>query len=249
MGSTCRWSNMRVTDFVQVSEILPTCIYWYMYVYDRISRAVWNRRMCQRLDSQQALFLSPESMEASAKPTNTNSDQRQSWYARTDNSHKPSDKQKVHTLERSNRNPNQQGMSKARKGNIASAVRVFERWLWEANREEKRGMHKIPPEELDKYLCDFFVQVRLPNGSNYSLSSFKSLRSNLDFYLKCANYPVSVTTSYSFRQSQAAFRKKMNVIKALSAQNLTVCWKPKFHPNTSTECPWAQSYVLGVLVL
>ncbi|XP_064597219.1 uncharacterized protein LOC135463739 isoform X1 [Liolophura sinensis] len=159
---------------------------------------------------------------ASPKTTSQNTDhydQRQRWDGRADDSRH---KESTLKLKRLSRIPNKLVMSKARLRNITSAVGVFEHWLWETHTEETRGIHEIQPEQLDTYLCDFFVHVRLPNGYNYSLSSFKSLRSNLDFYLKCTNYPASVTTSDVFRQSQAAFRTKYNELKAQSAQNIAV---------------------------
>ncbi|XP_064597224.1 uncharacterized protein LOC135463739 isoform X5 [Liolophura sinensis] len=117
--------------------------------------------------------------------------------------------------ERLKRIPNREEMSKSRLVNITSTVGLFEGWLWSRHEQEQRGIHEIAPQELDLYLAEFFSTIRLPNGSNYSPGSLKSLRSYLDFYLKCTGYPVSITcaTSNTFRESHLAYRQKLREIK------------------------------------
>lgn len=117
--------------------------------------------------------------------------------------------------ERLKRIPNREEMSKSRLVNITSTVGLFEGWLWHSHGQEHRGIHEIAPQELDRYLAEFFSTIRLPNGSNYSPGSLKSLRSYLDFYLKCTGYPESITCSASnaFRVSQMAYRQKLREIK------------------------------------
>ncbi|XP_064597225.1 uncharacterized protein LOC135463739 isoform X6 [Liolophura sinensis] len=116
--------------------------------------------------------------------------------------------------ERMSRIPNRENMSKSRLANITSTVALFERWLWVSHEQEKRGIHDIYPEELDGYLTEFFSTIKQPNGNNYSPGSLSSLRGYLEFYLRCTNYPASITgNSGVFQQSQAAFRRKINEIR------------------------------------
>lgn len=115
---------------------------------------------------------------------------------------------------RISRIPNRENMSKSRLANITSTVALFERWLWDSHEHENRDMQDICPEELDVYLSEFFSTIRQPNGSNYSPGSLSSLRGYLEFYLRCTNYPASITgNSGIFQESQAAFRRKINEIK------------------------------------
>lgn len=123
--------------------------------------------------------------------------------------------------ERMNRIPNRENMSKSRVANITSTVALFERWLWDSHENESRGIHDIPPDELDVYLADFFGTIKQPNGNNYSPGSLKSLRGYLDFYLRCTNYPYSITSiSGIFWKSQEAYKRKINEIRKEMASQL-----------------------------
>ncbi|XP_064597226.1 uncharacterized protein LOC135463739 isoform X7 [Liolophura sinensis] len=116
--------------------------------------------------------------------------------------------------ERMSRIRNRETMSKSRVANITSTVALFERWLWDFHDQEKRGMHDIPPEELDVYLEEFFSTIKQPNGKNYSAGSLRSLRGYLDFYLRCTDYPLSITTgSGAFSRSYEAYRRKVMEIR------------------------------------
>lgn len=116
--------------------------------------------------------------------------------------------------ERLSRIPNRERMSKSRVANITSTVALFERWLWDSHDDEKRGIHDIPPEELDLYLVEFFSTIKLPNGKNYSAGSLRSLRGYLDFYLRCADYPTSITNgSGAFSRSYDAYKRKIMEIR------------------------------------
>lgn len=91
---------------------------------------------------------------------------------------------------------------------MAAAVGTFERWLWQKYTEEKREITDITPVELDKYLAEFFNEIRTPSGADYKLESFVRLKSYLGRYLKETQYPELLSGSPVFQTSQAAFRAR-----------------------------------------
>lgn len=100
---------------------------------------------------------------------------------------------------------------------VRLAVVQFEKWLKEGKHGDLRHIEDISPETLDGYLAEYFSGVRKQSGADYSVASFKSLRSCIEIYLKQVNYPLSITGSIEFAKSQMAFKGK----KLLIMQNPT----------------------------
>ena len=48
------------------------------------------------------------------------------------------------------------------------------------------------PEELDKVLSKFYVEVKKKDGDDYALESLKIMLSAIERYLKEKNYPLSI---------------------------------------------------------
>ncbi|XP_064597094.1 uncharacterized protein LOC135463658 isoform X1 [Liolophura sinensis] len=90
--------------------------------------------------------------------------------------------------------------------NIVGAVASFERWLWGGQFDDMRGIHEIPPQELDAYLVEFYRTAKTPAGLEYKVTAMQSLRSNLDKYLEATKYPCSISKSPAFAQSQLEYK-------------------------------------------
>ncbi|XP_064597192.1 uncharacterized protein LOC135463713 isoform X6 [Liolophura sinensis] len=99
---------------------------------------------------------------------------------------------------------------------VRSAVVHFENWLKEGHRRDNRYIEDIPPKILDEYLVEYFSVVRKVSGEDYSIGSFKSLRSCMELYLKQKEYPFSITSSHEFLKSQKAFKLRKIAIKQSS---------------------------------
>lgn len=97
---------------------------------------------------------------------------------------------------------------KARLSNLVYAVSGFETWLWSGPYNERRWIFQVPPQTLDKYLTEFFSTIKRPSGDEYKIDSFRSLRSNIERYLKECDYPESITRSQLFFRSQNAYNNK-----------------------------------------
>lgn len=98
-------------------------------------------------------------------------------------------------------------------GNRVYAVRTFERWLERQPCQDQRVIEVISPTELDSYLANFFRCVKNSGGKDYSSESFRILRANINSYLREKGYPVSITTSALFTESQNAFNIRKQKLK------------------------------------
>lgn len=96
---------------------------------------------------------------------------------------------------------------------IRSRINTFESWLQTGTHKDSRAIEDIPPAELDKYLADFFLTVKTLSGEEFSYNSLCALRGSLERYLKDQEYPYSITTSHMFKESRAAWLKKLEVCK------------------------------------
>ncbi|XP_064606268.1 uncharacterized protein LOC135471122 isoform X5 [Liolophura sinensis] len=103
---------------------------------------------------------------------------------------------------------------------IRSRINTFESWLQTSTHKDSRAIEDIPPAELDKYLADFFVTVKTQSGEEFSYNTLCALRGSLERYLRDQEYPYSITTSHMFKESRAAWLKKLEVCKVNERQKL-----------------------------
>ncbi|XP_064597375.1 uncharacterized protein LOC135463852 isoform X1 [Liolophura sinensis] len=129
------------------------------------------------------------------------------WYREGGFYHSLEDKAESNRFRRS-RIKNPETYPKARLSNLVYAVSGFETWLWSGPYNDKRWIFEIPPKTLDNYLTEFFTTIKRPSGADYKIDSFRSLRSNIERYLKECDYPESITRSHLFSQSQNAYANR-----------------------------------------
>lgn len=120
-------------------------------------------------------------------------------------------KRSMNELRRSRiRNPH--SLSQNTVDNSVGAVRTLEHWIWQRPQwKERRCVNDIPPEELDKYLVEFFSSL-----THYKTYSFSVLRSNLKRYLEITGYPACIKSSPVFENSRRAcseMLRKFNMVK------------------------------------
>lgn len=108
--------------------------------------------------------------------------------------------------------PDTGNKSKATIRNLANAVGVLERWLLQQY-NEKRYVEKIPPAELNRYLCEFYRIIKKPSGQDYDSLSFVNLRSCIHRFLKEKNYPTSIITSPEFYSSKEVYLLRQRMLQ------------------------------------
>lgn len=91
------------------------------------------------------------------------------------------------------------------------------RWLRDKGHGESPSITDIPPSALDIYLTEFFISVERKDGNEYHSSGLRRLRESLQYYLKTCGYPMSITKSPTFLQSQRAFQEKFHLLKEKEA--------------------------------
>ncbi|XP_064597159.1 uncharacterized protein LOC135463699 isoform X4 [Liolophura sinensis] len=101
--------------------------------------------------------------------------------------------------------------------NANSAAGIFTRWLRDKGHSETCCITDIPPDALDIYLTEFFISVERKDGNEYHSSGLRRLRESLQYYLKTYGYPMSITKSPTFLQSQKAFQEKFRLLKEKEA--------------------------------
>lgn len=89
-----------------------------------------------------------------------------------------------------------------------SAVRGLQTWLRSRFAEDERPIEDMPPAELDKYLAEFFSEIKTRDGGEYHPSSFNSLRSAIERYLQQKDYGYSIISSSVFKNSQQSYRAR-----------------------------------------
>lgn len=103
---------------------------------------------------------------------------------------------------------------------IVAAASTFERWLWALSPHDRREIFKIPPEQLDGYLAEFFTTIKRRSGEEYQPKSLTNLRKRIDHYLIDCGYQHSIISHPLFEGSRNALRKKLDELKQ----------KPELHP-------------------
>ncbi|CAE1157450.1 unnamed protein product [Acanthosepion pharaonis] len=78
---------------------------------------------------------------------------------------------------------------------------------------ESRSPEMIPPVELDNYLSSFFMVVRKADGSEYEPKTLRAIMASIERYLRCRNYPVSITRDYIFSKTRDSLKEKQRILK------------------------------------
>ncbi|GAB1605057.1 uncharacterized protein LOC115220303 [Argonauta hians] len=78
---------------------------------------------------------------------------------------------------------------------------------------ESRNPERIPPDELDNYLSSFFMVVRKADGSEYEPKTLRAIMASIERYLRCRNYPASITRDYIFSKTRDSLKEKQRILK------------------------------------
>lgn len=89
---------------------------------------------------------------------------------------------------------------------LTTAVASLENWIWTKTHSHKL-IETMSAAELDGHLAAFFPCLRKPNGYEYDWHYHCKCRSYIDRFLRESGYPLSITKSPEFFNSQQAFAK------------------------------------------
>ena len=78
---------------------------------------------------------------------------------------------------------------------------------------ETRELHKIPSNELDKYLSKFLIGVRQRNGDEYQPSYLRGIFGSLERYLRRHGYGASIVSGHEFSTTKATLKSKQKALK------------------------------------
>ena len=78
---------------------------------------------------------------------------------------------------------------------------------------ETRDINTIPPEELNQYLCEFFVTLQKQDGSDYEPSTIECIKSSIERHLRDKYYPVSIINDRVFSKLRDALKAKKTSLK------------------------------------
>ena len=81
---------------------------------------------------------------------------------------------------------------------------------WLENKGENREINTIPPEELNQYLCEFFVTLKKQDNSDYEPSTIECIKSSIEKHLREKYYPFSIITDRAFSKLRDALKAKKN---------------------------------------
>jgi hypothetical protein len=81
------------------------------------------------------------------------------------------------------------------------------------SRDEDRKPEDMPTNELNKFLCLFFLSVRKENGEDYEPSSLKGMQSSFERHLKANGYKHSIITHIDFERSRSVLASRQKELK------------------------------------
>ena len=81
-------------------------------------------------------------------------------------------------------------------------------------------MKPIPKLELCKILCNYFIQLKKPDGSNYEPSTVRGMLGSFERYLKNKNYGTSVITGLEFVKLTSVLKTKQKILISEGLGNL-----------------------------
>lgn len=96
--------------------------------------------------------------------------------------------------------------------NMVTIVCRLERWWW-LKYNERRQVERMPAEELDAYLTEFFTVLVRPDGQEFDVCHLSKARSNLDRFLRECGYAYSISKSEKFRESQAVVKNRRQILQ------------------------------------
>ena len=80
---------------------------------------------------------------------------------------------------------------------------------------ENRPPETVPPQQLDRYLSNFFTIVKKHDGNDYEPASLRGMLCSVERYLKMKNYQASVTRDAVFINTRHALKHKQQRLREL----------------------------------
>ena len=109
-------------------------------------------------------------------------------------------------------------------------------------KKEERGIHLIPPNELDPLLASFLVTVRQKDGSDFEPYTLRSIISSVDRKLRRTKYGHSIIGTgmkdVSFNLAREALKAKQKQLKQQGKGNKQMRKLTSF----TTETFWAVTH-------
>ena len=85
-------------------------------------------------------------------------------------------------------------------------MNVFQRFINECG--EKRKLLKIPPDELDKLLCNFYINAKKKDNSEYEPDTMSSFSRSIQRYLDDNNAKINILKDEEFKVSRDILKSK-----------------------------------------
>ena len=95
-----------------------------------------------------------------------------------------------------------------------SDCKKFSTFIQSEPYSETRKLTEIPPQELDKYLCHFLLEIRKADGGEYEPDSLTSIRNSLERFLREQQYKYSLIESREFSKHREVLKAKRKELKS-----------------------------------
>ena len=90
-------------------------------------------------------------------------------------------------------------------------LKILNAWLKDQN--ERRQVHEISPDQLNKYLARYFLSVVKQDGTEYEPESLRSHLGSFSRHLKEKNYAENIMESDKFKHTRDVLASKMKDLK------------------------------------
>ena len=81
------------------------------------------------------------------------------------------------------------------------------------DKEELRPFHEIEPVELDNYLSEFFMNLKMSDGTDYEPVTIQSIKCAIERRLREEYYPATISESLEFNKTRQVLQAKMKYLK------------------------------------
>ena len=110
-------------------------------------------------------------------------------------------------------------------------MNVFQRFINECG--EKRKLLEIPPDELDKLLCNFYINAKKKDNSEYEPDTMSSFSRSIQRYLDDNNTKINILKDEEFKVSREVLKSKRRELRKQGKGN---------KPNATAALPDERRY-------
>ena len=95
------------------------------------------------------------------------------------------------------------------------AMAILSTWLKDVKQFDIAitDIAELPPSILDGYLCEFFIQLKKKDGSDYETTSIDSIKAGIERHLKDNFYPYSLMADREFSRLRDVIKSKKVILK------------------------------------